>query len=232
MQLKNARRSSPDRPLASDLAIATALAQAGANIVMNGLGSEADNLAAVRQVAKAGTRVAFDGADMLRHNQIAAMIEQAERDFGSVDILVNNAGIQLCRRWRSSRSRSGTRSSPSISRPRSTRCGRCARHEAAQLGPHHQHLLGAFAGRLAVQGRLRGGQAWAGGLYEGGGARAGGAGVTAECHLAGVRVDAAGGEAASGSGQVERHHARGSRRRRWYPISRPVASCRWRRSAR
>lgn len=76
------------------LAIATALAQAGANIIVNGLGSEADNAAAIRQVSAAGTRVAFDPADMLRHNQIAAMVERTERDFGSVDILVNNAGIQ------------------------------------------------------------------------------------------------------------------------------------------
>jgi 3-hydroxybutyrate dehydrogenase len=76
------------------LAIATAFAQAGANVVVNGLGSEADNAAAVRQVSAAGTRVAFDPADMLRHNQIAAMIERTERDFGAVDILVNNAGIQ------------------------------------------------------------------------------------------------------------------------------------------
>lgn len=76
------------------LAIACALAEAGANVVLNGLGSEADNAAAIRKVSKAGTRVAFDPADMLRHNQIAEMIAKTERDFGSVDILVNNAGIQ------------------------------------------------------------------------------------------------------------------------------------------
>lgn len=76
------------------LAIAEALAAAGANVVVNGLGSEADNDAAIRRVAKAGTRVAFDPADMLRHNQIAAMVERTEKDFGSVDIVVNNAGIQ------------------------------------------------------------------------------------------------------------------------------------------
>ena len=76
------------------LAVATALAEAGANVIVNGLGSEADNAEAVRQVAAHGTRVAFDGADMLRHNQIAEMIARGEREFGSVDILVNNAGIQ------------------------------------------------------------------------------------------------------------------------------------------
>jgi 3-hydroxybutyrate dehydrogenase len=76
------------------LAIASALAAAGANVVINGLGSEADNAEAIRTVAASGTRVAFDGADMLRHNQIAEMIARTGRDFGSVDIVVNNAGIQ------------------------------------------------------------------------------------------------------------------------------------------
>jgi 3-hydroxybutyrate dehydrogenase len=76
------------------LAIATAFAGAGANVMMNGLGSDKDNEAAIKQVAKSGTRVAFDAADMLRHNQIAAMIERTEREFGAVDIIVNNAGIQ------------------------------------------------------------------------------------------------------------------------------------------
>jgi 3-hydroxybutyrate dehydrogenase len=76
------------------LGIAEALAKAGANVVLNGLGSAADNKAAIDQVARHGTRVAFDPADMLRHNQIAAMIEKVEQDFGALDILVNNAGIQ------------------------------------------------------------------------------------------------------------------------------------------
>ena len=76
------------------LAIAHAFAAAGANVVVNGLGSEKDNEGAIREVAKHGARVAFDPANMLRHNQIAEMVAKAERDFGSLDILVNNAGIQ------------------------------------------------------------------------------------------------------------------------------------------
>ena len=80
------------------LAIAHALARTGANIVMNGLGSERDNAGPIAEVqadAQAhGGRARFDPADMLRPDQIAAMIARAERDFGSVDILVNNAGIQ------------------------------------------------------------------------------------------------------------------------------------------
>lgn len=76
------------------LAIAHAMATAGANIVLNGLGTEQDNADAIKSVAEHGARVSFDAANMLRHNQIADMIGEAEQDFGSVDILVNNAGIQ------------------------------------------------------------------------------------------------------------------------------------------
>jgi 3-hydroxybutyrate dehydrogenase len=74
--------------------MACALAKAGANIVVNGLGSESDNAEAIRSIAAFGTKVTFDPAIMLRHNQIAEMIAKCERDNGSVDVLVNNAGIQ------------------------------------------------------------------------------------------------------------------------------------------
>ena len=76
------------------LAIAHALAAEGANIVVNGLGTDAEIAKVVADVASHGTRVAFGPADMLRNNQIADMITKAEKDFGSLDILVNNAGIQ------------------------------------------------------------------------------------------------------------------------------------------
>jgi 3-hydroxybutyrate dehydrogenase len=74
--------------------IAVALAKDGANVIINGLGTEQDNAKAIAEIKAIGTRVAFDPANMLRHNQIAEMIAKAERNFGSVDILVNNAGIQ------------------------------------------------------------------------------------------------------------------------------------------
>jgi 3-hydroxybutyrate dehydrogenase len=63
-------------------------------VVVNGLGQDADIEKAVQAVAAHGTRVIFDGANMLRHNQIATMIEKAEKELGAVDILVNNAGVQ------------------------------------------------------------------------------------------------------------------------------------------
>ena len=76
------------------LAVATALAEAGADVVLNGLGEKAEIDAALEQVSKHGTRVAFDGANMLHPDQIAAMMSKAEADFDGVDIVVNNAGIQ------------------------------------------------------------------------------------------------------------------------------------------
>jgi 3-hydroxybutyrate dehydrogenase len=75
-------------------AIAQAYAAAGANVVINGLGEEKAIEKALQAVAQHGTRVLFDGANMLRHNQIAGMIAKAEKELGAVDVLVNNAGIQ------------------------------------------------------------------------------------------------------------------------------------------
>ena len=75
-------------------AVACALAEAGANVVVNGLGAEKEIEKAVAAVARHGTRVLFDGANMLRHNQIADMVTRAETELGAVDIVVNNAGIQ------------------------------------------------------------------------------------------------------------------------------------------
>jgi len=73
------------------LGIAKALAQQGANIVLNGFG---DVDGAKAEVAALGVRVAYHGADMSRPDQIEDMMAFAAREFGRVDILVNNAGIQ------------------------------------------------------------------------------------------------------------------------------------------
>ena len=78
------------------LAIARGLAEQGANVMINGLGSAADN-EVVRQTIEAdfAVKVLFSPANMLHSEQIVAMIAEAEQTFGSVDILVNNAGIQF-----------------------------------------------------------------------------------------------------------------------------------------
>ena len=77
------------------LGIATALAAAGARLVINGLGDPAAVEAErARLAADHGVEVAFSGADMSKPEEIAGMIALAEERFGGVDILVNNAGIQ------------------------------------------------------------------------------------------------------------------------------------------
>ncbi len=78
------------------LAVATALAARGANLMLNGFGDPAQIGALRGKLAKDhGVRVEYHGADMSRPEEIAAMMRSAEQAFGGVDILVNNAGIQF-----------------------------------------------------------------------------------------------------------------------------------------
>jgi len=77
------------------LGMAKILAEQGANIVLNGFGDKDAAIAEVKAVADAhGGRVAYNGADMSKPEQIEAMVRECEREFGSLDVLVNNAGIQ------------------------------------------------------------------------------------------------------------------------------------------
>ena len=77
------------------LGIARALGGAGANVVLNGFGDAAEIEALRAGVAKEfGVKVAYNGADMSKPDQIHEMVKAAEEELGSVDILVNNAGIQ------------------------------------------------------------------------------------------------------------------------------------------
>lgn len=73
------------------LAIATALAQQGAKILLNGFG---DNAGPLAQIKALGVDVDYHGADMSKPAEIAEMIAFAQKRFGGIDILVNNAGIQ------------------------------------------------------------------------------------------------------------------------------------------
>ncbi|HVZ30202.1 MAG TPA: 3-hydroxybutyrate dehydrogenase [Asticcacaulis sp.] len=77
------------------MAIAKALAAQGAKIMLNGFGDAAQIEAERAGMAKDyGVDVLFDGADLTKPDQIAAMIQTAKAKLGGVDILVNNAGIQ------------------------------------------------------------------------------------------------------------------------------------------
>ncbi|MCK0509444.1 3-hydroxybutyrate dehydrogenase [Aromatoleum anaerobium] len=77
------------------LGIASALARAGADVMLNGFG-DADTIETLRYRLEQehGVRVRYSRADMSRPEAIAAMAETARAEFGHVDIVVNNAGIQ------------------------------------------------------------------------------------------------------------------------------------------
>ena len=72
------------------LGIAQALAQQGANLILNGFG---DASAAVSQIQALGVKAEHHPADMSKPSEIEAMMAFAQQH-GGVDILVNNAGIQ------------------------------------------------------------------------------------------------------------------------------------------
>ena len=78
------------------LAIAEGLAQAGANVLLNGSrdGSAVED---VRQklADETGVQVIYQQADMTKPTEIEAMMQRAEDAFGGTDILINNAGIQF-----------------------------------------------------------------------------------------------------------------------------------------
>ncbi|MFL6750272.1 MAG: 3-hydroxybutyrate dehydrogenase [Sphingomicrobium sp.] len=78
------------------LGIARALAQAGADVVINGLG-EPKAIGLVCKELESGSpfsRVAYNGANLMDGGEARKLVEQTIADFGRVDILVNNAGIQ------------------------------------------------------------------------------------------------------------------------------------------
>ena len=108
MQTQDIARADPARPFAGKVAIVTgstsgiglgiarALAHAGADVVINGLG-EAKEIEFVRAELEKGcpsSRIAYNGANLMDGDQARGLVEQTIADFGRVDILVNNAGIQ------------------------------------------------------------------------------------------------------------------------------------------
>ncbi|MNX01143.1 D-beta-hydroxybutyrate dehydrogenase [compost metagenome] len=77
------------------LGIATAFAQQGANIVLNGFGDAAEIEKLRADLAdKYGVKVTYDGADLSKGSAVRELVENAVSQMGRIDILVNNAGIQ------------------------------------------------------------------------------------------------------------------------------------------
>jgi 3-hydroxybutyrate dehydrogenase len=77
------------------LGLARALAQNGADIMLNGFGNPQQiEFTRCELERQCGVRVRYSDADMSQPGQIVAMAELARAEFGKIDIVVNNAGIQ------------------------------------------------------------------------------------------------------------------------------------------
>ena len=73
-------------------AIALALAEAGADLVINDV-DQASGEATVADLEALGRQAIFQAADVVDEAQVEAMIEAVVARFGRLDILVNNAGL-------------------------------------------------------------------------------------------------------------------------------------------
>lgn len=80
---------------------ALALAQRGAKVVVNDIGSDRDGvggssegaLEVVHLIEKKGGEAIANGANVADFDQVEAMVEQTMGKWGRIDILINNAGI-------------------------------------------------------------------------------------------------------------------------------------------
>ncbi len=76
-------------------ALAEALARAGCDVVLNGLGEPAAIEAERARIEREhGVRVRHHGANMMKPGEIADLIASTHAEFGRLDVLVNNAGVQ------------------------------------------------------------------------------------------------------------------------------------------
>ena len=79
----------------SGLGIARAFAQAGLDVMLNGLGAASDIETLRAGLAEEfGVNVVYSSADMSRPDEIGRMVHDAQTLLGPIDVLVNNAGIQ------------------------------------------------------------------------------------------------------------------------------------------
>jgi len=75
-------------------AVAIALGQAGADVVVNYVADDAAAAAVVEEIKKSGSSAYAHQADVSSEDQVAAMFARMKQEFGTIDILVSNAGLQ------------------------------------------------------------------------------------------------------------------------------------------
>ena len=75
-------------------AIAIALGQAGADVMVNYASDHAGAEAAVDEIRREGVRAIAHQADVSQEEQVLAMFAHMQEELGGIDILVANAGLQ------------------------------------------------------------------------------------------------------------------------------------------
>jgi len=75
-------------------AIALALGQAGADVVVNYVSRQEEADKVVETITQCGSRAFAHQADVSQESQVQGMFQKMLKEFGTIDILVNNAGIQ------------------------------------------------------------------------------------------------------------------------------------------
>jgi 3-hydroxybutyrate dehydrogenase len=76
------------------LGLAREFARRGADVMLHGLGDDAERARLRAELASAGARVETDATDLRTPDGAAQLVARTEQTLGAVDILVNNAGIQ------------------------------------------------------------------------------------------------------------------------------------------
>lgn len=75
-------------------AVAIALGQAGADVVVNYVSNEEAAQDVVDKIEEAGSRALMHKADVSQEDDVQNMFRRMFKEFGTIDILVNNAGLQ------------------------------------------------------------------------------------------------------------------------------------------
>ena len=79
--------------------IATDLGEHGANVAVNYRSSEAEARAVVEEIRESGGDAIAAQADVANGEEVQAMREEVNDEFGNVDVLVNNAGITIDKKF-------------------------------------------------------------------------------------------------------------------------------------
>jgi 3-hydroxybutyrate dehydrogenase len=78
------------------LGVARALAAQGADVMLNGFGDIREIETLRKEMAQEfSVNVLYDDADLMKPEQVRAIVKRSQDELGGLDVLVNNAGIQF-----------------------------------------------------------------------------------------------------------------------------------------